>query len=114
MDVELTRDAEYLLCVLYNAYVTRRKSGEPADVAKSFGDSEKIQENYIQDWPTHDIDDAACALYDKGMIDGLFEADELVESFLTNDGIVYMEQRFGHKLDKLLQRIATLHTALLG
>lgn len=114
MDAELTRDAEYLLCVLYDAYRQRRKNGESSRDAKFFGGSEQIQENYIQHWPTQDIDDAAFALYDEGMLEALFEADELIESALTNTGIAHMEHQFGNKFDRLTQRIATLRTMLFG
>ncbi len=114
MDIELTQDAEYLLCELYRAYVTSRKNGEPAEISRAFGSSERIQKDCIQDWPTHDIDYAAHALCEEGMLEAIFEADELVESFLTNRGIAYMEHRFGRKLDTLLQRLATLRTVLLG
>lgn len=115
MEIELTQDAEYLLCVLYNAYVTRRKNGESSRDAKLFGGSEQIQEDYIQEWPTDDIDDAAIALYEKGMLDALFsEGGELFESSLANDGIAYMEHQFGNKFDKLAQRLATLRTVLFG
>lgn len=34
--------------------------------------------------------------------------------WLLSDGIVYMEHRFGDKLDQLLQRIATLRAILFG
>lgn len=49
MDIELTQNAEYLLCVLYKAYVERSKSDELADAAAYFGDSEDIQEDYLTD-----------------------------------------------------------------
>lgn len=61
----------------------QHKKGIPADEARAFGSSEQIQENYIQDWPTHDIDSAAYALYEEGILTAIFEADNLVESFLT-------------------------------
>lgn len=114
MDVILTQDAEYLLCELYSAYVASRKNGEASETARFFGSSERIQADYIQTWPTHDIDDAARALERKGMLIAQFADNALNESYLSDDGIAYMEQRFGNKLDKLLQRIATLRTALLG
>ena len=114
MDIILTENAEYLLCELYSAYVASRKSGAPTETARFFGSSEKIQEDCIQDWPTHDIDDAAGELDRKGMLIAQFADNELNESYLADDGIAYMEQRFGNKLDKLLQRIATLRAILLG
>lgn len=114
MDIELTQNAEYLLCVLYKAYVERSKNNELADVAEYFGGSEDIQEDYIPDWPTSKIDNAAWELSDNGLLVVQPGDDTVCQSALTNDGISYMEHRFGHKLDTLLQRLATLRTILLG
>ena len=114
MDIMLTQDAEYLLCELYSAYVASRKNGESSETARFFGSSERIQGDYIQHWSTHDIDDAARTLVREGMLIAQFADNELNESYLADDGIAYMEQRFGNKLDKLLQRIATLRAILLG
>lgn len=114
VDIVLTQDAEYLLCVLYDAYKRHRKDGAFEEEARAFGGSEDIQSEYIQNWPTNDIDSAALALDRKGMLAVLFADDALAESCLTDDGIAYMEQRFGNKLDKLTQRLATLRTVLFG
>lgn len=115
MDIELTKDADYLLCVLYDAYRQRRKQDIPALDAKTFGGSEQIQEQYIQNWPTHDIDDAASALCKKGLLEGLWvEASKLGESMLTDDAIAYMEHRFKRNFDQLLRYIGELRTILLG
>lgn len=114
MNIELTNDADYLLCVLYDAYRQRRKQGMPAFDAKLFGGSPEIQEDCIQNWPTHDIDNAASELEYEGLLDCLFEADELIQSFLTNEAIAYMERRFKHNFDQLLHYIAELRTILLG
>lgn len=113
MDIELTKDADYLLCVLYDAYRQRRKQDVAAFDAKLFGGSEQIQGQYIQDWPTHDIDDAAFALSKKGLIEGLFvEAGELGEFMLTDDAIAYMEHRFKRNADQLLHYMNELLSVL--
>ena len=114
MDIGLTQNAEYLLCVLYKAYVERSKSDELADVAAYFGGSEDIQQNYISDWPTGKIDNAVWELSRKGLLATQSGDDTVCNSALTNDGIAYMEHRFGRKLDTLLQRLTTLRTILLG
>ncbi len=113
-EIRLTQDAEYLLCELYNAYRMRRKNGAPSDEAKLFGDSTTIQEEYIQQWPTDDIDEASRELSRKGMLKCLYGDDTLLNCYLLPDGIVYMEHRFGDNFDKLVQRIASLRVALFG
>lgn len=114
-DIRLTQDAELMLCVLYNAYVGRRKEGMSRSDARYFGSSQRIQKEFIQQWPIDDIDDAARELTRKGFFTFL-PADNTVyaQAQLTPEAIVYMEHQFGDKLDKLLQRIATLRQIILG
>lgn len=110
VDIRLTQNADYLLCILYKAYRERCKNGTSSGDAKFFGGSEEIQKDYVPEWPTHDIDEAARELDKAGMLDCLFGDIELCESRILPDGIIYMENRFGDKFDQLLQRIATLST----
>ena len=114
VDIQLTQDAEYMLCVLYDAYIQRRKNGELAESAKAFGGSQEIQSEYISGRPTNDIDEAARELKRKGMLNALFADNELAESILSDDGIVYMEHQFENKADRITQRIATLRTIIFG
>lgn len=114
MEIKLSDDADYLLCVLYSEYRQRRKNGELTRKAKEFGGSEKIQSELMPDWPTDDIDNAAFELARKGLL-SVFHADGVAyDCTLTSDGIAYMEHRFSAKFDKLTQRIATLRAILFG
>lgn len=110
----LTQNADYLLCILYKAYRERRKNGEPSGDAKFFGGSEEIQKDYVPEWPTHDIDEAAEELENAGMLACQIGDLELCQCKILPDGIIYMENRFGDKLGQLLQRIATLRSLILG
>ena len=92
IEMRLTDEADYMLCVLYDAYKLRRKNGESSLEARLFGDSEYIQENYIQQWPTDDIDDAARELSQKGLASGLFADNTLAEFALERDGITFTAQ----------------------
>lgn len=113
-EIRLTDDADYLLCVLYDAYRLRRKNGESSFDSRFFGNSECIQEDYIPQWPTDDIDDAARELSRNGLVACLFANDTVAELALEREGISHMEHRFGDKLDKLTQRIASLRSILFG
>lgn len=113
-EIRLTDDADYVLCVLYDAYKTRRKNGESSFESRLFGSSECIQEDYIQQWPTDDIDDAARELSEKGLASCLFADNALAEFALERDGIAFMEHRFGDRLDNLSQRIAALRSMIFG
>lgn len=115
MEIHLTQDAEYLLCELYDAYKVRRENGEFSEDARCFGGSDSIQEKYIPQWPTNDIDEAARELSRKGMISCLFADNTLYAACtLTDDGISFMERRFEDKLDKLTQRISALRSIIFG
>ena len=113
-EIRLTDDADYMLCVLYDAYRARRKNGESSFESRLFGGSECIQRDYIQQWSTDDIDDAALELSKNGLASCLFADNTLSEFALERDGIAFMEHRFGDKLDTLSQRIAALRSMFFG
>lgn len=108
-ELQLSDEADLLLCVLYNAYVARRKDGMSRVVARNFGSSQLIQAEHIQQLSLHDIDDAAWELKDHGLFDFLW-ADSTVYSnaHLTTDAVAYMEHKFGDKLNRLLEHITQL------
>lgn len=114
LDVRLTQDADYLLCVLYDAYRQRCKNGISRYDAKFFGNSESIQEEYIQQWSTDDIDEVARELFRQGMIECQFGDDTVCAIFLLDDGLVYMENRFSDNFDKLTQRLSALRSIIFG
>ncbi len=113
-EIRLTDDAEYLLCILYDAYRLRRKNGRLSSDSRIFGGSEYIQENYIPQWPTDDIEDVARELSRNGLVKCLFADNLVYELILEREGIALMEHRFGDKLDKLTQRITSLASMLFG
>lgn len=112
-DILLTNDADFLLCTLYDAYRQRRRNGASIRDARLFGGSETIQQEFAPTWPTDDIDEAAWALARKGLVETSDADDTIWAVILCDDGIAYMEQRFGDKLDKLLDRIAKLRSIII-
>lgn len=113
-EIRLTKDADYLLCVLYDEYLARRRNGESAFDARIFGDSESIQSDFIPQWSTDEIDDAAGELSRKSLANCLYANDTLSMLAIERDGIFLMEHRFSDKRDQLIQRIATLRTIIFG
>lgn len=112
-DFQLTQDADYLLCVLYETYIMRRREGKSISDAAMFWNAESIQRDLCPSWPTTDISAAAYELKEYGMLAGTFGDNELDDCDLLPSGIAYMEQRFGRKLDQLVNRIAALRAAVL-
>lgn len=114
METQLTNDAEYLLCVLYEAYRQRRNNGELTPDAKVFGDPEEIQSKYCSNWLPSDIEEAGRELSRSGLVVCDWGDDTFDTLILESAGIAMMERRFADKADKLLERIATLRTIIFG
>lgn len=89
MSVELTRDAQKTLAMIYKVYLERRKSGVSKRDAKCFN-SEALRQQYFQDEHPSDFSDSVrevcrafgCRVY----IDGSF--------MLSDSFIIHMENRF--------------------
>lgn len=112
--VTLTNNADYVLCVLYAAYLTKRKNGEEEIDACSFGGAEELQEEYFQTTTPMDLFTYVSEL-DKAEYVKCWRSNNLFHRCeLRTAGIVYMEGRFGRKFDKVAERIATLRTIILG
>lgn len=50
MDIELTKDSDYLLCSLYKSYLQKRNSGITKSQAKNVGSAEDIQQEFFPNW----------------------------------------------------------------
>lgn len=112
MEKSLTNETEYVLCALYDEYRRRRKNGVPPDEARLFGSPENIQENYIKDCTTDEIDAAAKELHDRGFANCCIGDERCVFLVLETDGIIFMERRFGDKLGQLAEHISSLRKLL--
>lgn len=110
MDEKLTNEAKYMLCILYQEYMNRRKSEVPKDDAVMFGDAEHLQALLFPTWPTHDISSTARELSESSFLSVLFGDNELAGAALTKDAIIYMENRFKSGAKKLLSTISELRT----
>ena len=108
MDIELTKDSELLLCILYGKYVSLTSAGVPKTRAKCFGSSIEIQRDLIPEWTFPNTDETCRELSRAGMI-SVFYADNIAYSVsLSDKGIIYMENRFNKKVSEILDRIEQL------
>ena len=98
-----------MICVLYAEYRNRIKNGVPKDDAVLFGGAKAIQK-LIPEWPTHDISFTARELREVGFLSTLFAENELNNSALTKDAIIYMENRFQGNVSALLDAIGKLRS----
>lgn len=108
MDTELTNEGKYMLYVMYQEYLGRRNQDIPKDDAMLFGGAEQLQSSLFPAWPTHDISAVARDLSASGFLSTLFGDNELLESSLTKDAIIFMETRFKRNLKNLLGAISEL------
>ena len=108
MDNQLTKDSEYLLCVLYQKYISRCASGVPKSKAKNFSSSKEIQSDLIPNLTPENTDETCRELDRAGMLVVLYASDIVYSVALSDAGIIYMENRFQKKLSKIFDRIEQL------
>lgn len=91
----------------------RRKNGSLRKDAIKFGNAAEIQSDYTQMWPEDDIEDVVRELSRKNMLLCRWGDNTFKWVLLTDAAIIHMENRFGNNLDRLLQRITDIKSALL-
>lgn len=105
MDIKLTKDAEYLIKVLYARYLDQRQYGKSKFDSAYFGSSENICNTFFALWSIEDLDSALIELGRSGLVENQYADDTVEHCLLTTDGIIYMENAFGRKLESVLKYI---------
>lgn len=108
----MTKDAEYLLCVLYKEYTDRRNEGQSKDQSSEFGSSQDILDDFFGEWDIDDLDATLWELDQLKYAKCLPGDDSIYNVSLTTAGISYMESRFKNKVKDLVKFIADLKSAL--
>ena len=111
MSVELSRESDALICVLYREYLTRRAHGVPISRASYFRDGSSIRENFLPAWAEDDVTDVCWRLAANGLLSVQPGDDQANDVELTEQGIIYMERRFARKVDLVvsyLEKLAAL------
>ena len=111
MPVELSKEADALICVLYREYLTRRAHGVPLSRSAYFRDDSSIQENFLPAWAEEDVTEVCRMLARKDLISFDPGDDKANGVTLTDEGIIYMERRFSRKVEQVashLERLAAL------
>ena len=108
-DIQLSKDADYLICLIYKRYIEMRNNGISKSDAKTIGDSHDAHENIVPEWSFEDTDDTCRELINKGLLDNRIYVDDICGYMsLSDDGIVYMENRLGNKISKIIDYISKL------
>ena len=111
MPVELSKESDALICVLYREYLQRRAHGVPISKAAYFLDDSSIRENFLPAWSVEDVSTVCWWLEGKGLLSVQLGEDKANDVELTEDGIIYMERRFSRKVEQVaahLEKLAAL------
>ena len=111
MSVELSRESDALVCVLYREYLNRRANGVPISRAAYFRDGSSIRENFLPAWNEDDVTDVCWWLCGQGLLSVQPGDDQANDVELTEQGIIYMERRFSRKVEQVashLEKLAAL------
>lgn len=104
--ITLSNDNDFLICVLYKEFIKKRKNGVSKSVARWLGSSDEIQENLMSNWSKEDVATACWELHSKGLLQCSPGDDIAYTTYLTDEGIIYMENRFSDKIEKILDYIS--------
>ena len=102
--MELTKDADKMICCIYKSYLQRRKDGLSKAVSRRFEDSFFSSEEHLSTWVHEDITETRLELGRSGLIKNYIGGDFM----LTDSGIIYMESRFKNNLIAVTDFISKL------
>lgn len=111
-DMQLTKDADALLCVLYKEYLHRRDAGLPKVKSRYFGDSKFIQAALMQKWSLEDVDETCRELSRRKLLECYFFDNLAAEVILTDDALACMERRFSNGLSSVLTYLERIRALL--
>lgn len=100
----LTKDTDKLFCLIYEEFLNRRKLGFSKEKSKLFEHPAALQEQFLQGIHEDDIHAAVIELNRKSLIKK-YNNNSFV---LTDDGIIYMENRFKNGLKEVLAYISLI------
>lgn len=108
MDVQLTKESDALICLLYKSYLESRSNGNSREVSKQFGNVPDIQVKFVPNWLEDDVLDCCFELGKAKLISYISADNTAMYIQLTNAGIIYMEGRFENKVNYILDYIGKI------
>lgn len=104
--MELTHDAEKLLCLMYKTYLDKRKLNSSKTECNSFGSTRDIHKNLLPDQDFSDVSELIWELSRNELISGSCYDNILYNIALTSHGIIYMENRFKNNVKEIVSFIS--------
>lgn len=105
MEIQLTKDSDALICLLYKNYLEKRKNGCSRETSKQFNNIPDIKNNFVPNWLEDDVLDCCFELGKAHLITYISADNTAMYIQLTNAGIIYMEGRFENKINYILEYI---------
>lgn len=100
--MELTKDADKMICCIYKSFLQQRKNGISKSIAREFEENYFSTNKDFSSWIEDDLDETLLELGRVGLVKiylgGDFE--------LTDTGIIYMESRFKNNLEEITDFIS--------
>lgn len=112
-DINLTKDSDALICAIYKEYLRSREAGKTKTDAKSIGSAEFIQKEIVPNWNLGDVEETCWELHRSGLLTCYPADDTVYMSFLSDSGIIYMENRFKEGISEVLGYIEKVKSILL-
>ena len=106
MDIEMTKEAAALLCLLYANYKRRNKE-MPRDDARNCGDLDDIQKLVCNEFHIEDLNDLCRELQHNGFLDLIDGDDVFISSELTTKAISFMQSKTKQEIRKIVLAVFT-------
>ena len=106
--MNISKDCDALLCVLYKQFLSRRAKGNSIERSGYFGDEDEIRNQLMPKWNVEDIGTLCWRLNGHGLFDVSPGDDKANDVSLTEEGLIYMEQRFPSGAKAVLEHLAKL------
>lgn len=103
-EILIPKEAEYVLTAIYKDFLDKYNNGVPRNEAKISGHQSEILK-LVPEIPEQDIDGLIDELVKKELINGTKVSNLYYFTSLTSTGIVYMENRFSNKSQKLIKAL---------
>ena len=108
MEINLTKDADKAICLIYKEYLARRESGASKKTAKDFSSRDQWPESFPKDAGLPDflesLNELKSKVFVKRCVLGGFQ--------LEDEGIIYMEQRFPGGISQILDWLGKIKSAI--
>lgn len=109
----ISNECDALLCILYREYLVRRSHGLSMDQASYFRDDVSIHENFMPLWSPDDVCTLCWRLVEHGLLFAAPGDDKANDVTLTEEGLIYMQNRFGSRLENVLAWLEKLFSLIV-